>query len=54
MPLGMFISSLFKETCENDNKYCISKKLFFVESGKCGNFHIVSALWQLNSCLRNY
>ena len=51
---GMFISLIFHETCENDNKYCIYKKLFFVESGKCGNFHIVSALWQLNSCLRNY
>ena len=52
MPLGTFISSLFQETCENDNKYSICKKLFFVESGNCGNFHIISALWQLNSCLR--
>ena len=35
------------------------QKLFFYESGKCGNFHVVSALLQfllhnLNSCRRNY
>ena len=26
--------------------YRISTKLFYFESGKCGNFHIVYALWQ--------
>ena len=69
-PRALILSRQFKNFCDHSRMLwemganlltdgTFSAEYFLFKSGKCGNFHIVSALWQfllhkLNSCCRKY